>query len=251
MLSGGGESRKRKTTGVGGDSYNGAMTPARRRVLCIFAKAPRPGAVKTRLAAALGPEHAAAVARALLLDTMERWAEAKLRRVVAFTPADAGPEFAELARGRFELVPQGDGDLGRRLETVLARELAGGAEALVFLGADRPTLPAAHVEQAFAELRRADVVLGPAADGGYYLLGCGRRVPPIFDGIAWGGPHVLTETVARLADRSWRLALLPPWYDVDTPNDWAMLRGHVAALRRAGVDPGVPHTEALLSELQP
>src|SRR5262249_34069616 len=125
------------------------MPPARRRVLCIFAKAPRSGAVKTRLAAALGPEHAAAVARALLLDTMERWAAPKLRGVVAFAPADAGADFAELARGRFELVPQGDGDLGRRLERVLAQELGGGAEAVVFLGADSPTLPAAHVEQAF------------------------------------------------------------------------------------------------------
>jgi rSAM/selenodomain-associated transferase 1 len=223
------------------------MTSARRPVLCIFAKAPRPGAVKTRLAAALGPDYAAAAARAFLLDTMERCATLKLRRVMAFAPADAEAEFADLARGRFALVPQGDGDLGDRMERVLKGELLDGAEAVVFTGADSPTLPPAHVEQAFAELERADVVLGPAADGGYCLLGCGRRVPPIFGGIAWGTSAVLAQTVARLADPAWRLALLPPWYDVDTPDDWALLRGHVAALRRAGVDPAVPHTEALLS----
>src|SRR4051812_29720090 len=99
------------------------MASARRRVLCILAKWPRPGAVKTRLAVALGPEHAAAVARAFLLDTMERWAALKLRRVLAFAPAEAEADFLGLARGRFALVPQGDGDLGRRLRACLEREL--------------------------------------------------------------------------------------------------------------------------------
>ena len=114
-----------------------------------------------------------------------------------------------------------------------------------FTSTDSPTLPPAFVEQAFAELERADVVLGPATDGGYYLLGC-RRLPPIFDGIAWSGSRVLAETVARLSDPAWRLAVLPPWYDVDTPDDWQMLRGHLAALLRAGVDPDLPHTLELL-----
>jgi rSAM/selenodomain-associated transferase 1 len=223
------------------------MNSARRQVLVLFAKWPRPGTVKTRLA---GPEpaaaaFAAAVARAFLLDTMERFRVLDLRRVVAFAPADALAEFAQLTQGRFLLTPQSDGDLGQRLRTFLERQIADGADAVVFIGADSPTLPLAYVEQAFAQLQGADVVLGPATDGGYYLLGCGRRVPPIFDGICWGSSGVLAETVARLSDPSWRLALLPPWYDVDTPDDWKMLRGHLAALRRAGLDPGAPHTEAL------
>jgi glycosyltransferase A (GT-A) superfamily protein (DUF2064 family) len=116
---------------------------------------------------------------------------------------------------------------------------------VVLLGTDSPTVPVAWVGQAFAELTTADVVLGPATDGGYYLIGCARRLPPVFAGVAWGGPTVLAETVARLADPSWRLALLPPWYDLDTLADWRMLRGHIAALRRAGLDPGVPHLERL------
>ena len=122
---------------------------------------------------------------------------------------------------------------------------------MVVLGTDSPTLPPAYVEQAFAALDNADVVLGPATDGGYYLVGCGGRVPPIFEGIAWGGPTVLAETIALLADPSWRLAVLPPWYDVDTADDWRMLCGHLAALRRAGLDPGVPHTERLCRENPP
>ena len=66
------------------------------------------------------------------------------------------------------------------------------------------------------------MVLGPALDGGYYLIGCGRRLPPVFEGVRWSTNHVLADTVARLADPSWRLALLPPWYDVDTPEDWEL-----------------------------
>jgi len=221
-----------------------------RRVLGLFAKQPKPGAVKTRLGA--GPTHdwGARVARAFLLDTLVRLSTVAVRRVLAFTPADARDDFTALTQGRFDLTAQPDGDLGQRMSGFITAQLKAGAEAVVLVGADSPTLPIAYVEQAFEELRRADVVLGPALDGGYYLIGCGRRLPPIFDNIAWSTNRVLAETIARLSDPSWRLALLPPWYDVDTPADWALLRGHVAAMRRAGRDPAVPHIEALLCETQ-
>jgi hypothetical protein len=215
------------------------------RVLGLFAKRPVAGQVKTRLAAAASPEWAARVAAAFLHDTVRRLARVPARRVLAFAPADAGPDFAALVGDRFALVPQGAGDLGRRMAAFVAAQLADGAGAVVLVGADSPTLPPAFVEQAFDELERADVVLGPATDGGYYLLGC-RRLPPVFDGLAWGSNRVLADTVARLAGPGWRLALLPPWYDVDTPDDWQMLRGHVAALRHAGLDPDLPHTLPLL-----
>ncbi len=191
------------------------------------------------------------MAIAFLRDLLERLASLPASRVVAFDPPGAGPHFAELAGDRFALAPQADGDLGRRLSTFITSQLDAGAEAVVVVGSDGPTVPLAYIEQAFAELRRADVVLGPAADGGYYLVGCGRRLPPIFDGVAWGGPTVLAESVARLSDPAWRLALLPPWYDVDTLDDWRMLCGHLTALRRAGIDPGVPHTEALCRNFPP
>jgi rSAM/selenodomain-associated transferase 1 len=221
------------------------------RVLGLFAKWPAPGRVKTRLATATSGAWAAEVATAFLRDLTERLSTVPARRMLAFAPSDAGPLFAEMVRDRFVLAPQADGDLGRRLSSFIAEQFAAGAGSVVVLGSDSPTVPLAHVEQAFAKLERADVVLGPATDGGYYLVGCARRVPPIFDGITWSGPHVLAETVARLAEPSWRLALLPPWYDVDGPDDWRMLCGHLAALRRAGIDPGVPHTERLCRERQP
>jgi hypothetical protein len=221
------------------------------RVLGLFAKWPQPGRVKTRIAAATSEVWAAGVALAFLRDLTERLSAVPARRVLAFAPPDAGPLFAEVVRDRFALAPQADGDLGRRLSTFLGEQFAAGAGPVVVLGSDSPTVPLAYVEQAFAELECADVVLGPATDGGYYLVGCARRVPPMFDGITWGGPTVLAEAVARLADPSWRLALLPPWYDVDSLDDWRMLCGHLAALRRAGIDPGVPHTERLCRDSQP
>jgi rSAM/selenodomain-associated transferase 1 len=214
------------------------------RTLGLFAKRPTPGAVKTRLAAESSAEWAAAVAAAFLHDVLDRLATVEGRRVLAFAPPEARPYFAEAVRGRFELTPQTDGDLGRRMAAFFQEQLTAGADRVVLVGTDSPTLPVSLIEQAFEELEYADVVLGPATDGGYYLIGCAGQVPAVFDGMAWGGPRVLLESVARLpADR--RLALLPPWYDVDTLADWCALRGHLAALRRAGQDPGAPHTERL------
>jgi glycosyltransferase A (GT-A) superfamily protein (DUF2064 family) len=112
------------------------------------------------------------------------------------------------------------------------------------VGTDSPTLPLAYVEQAFRELDGADVVLGPATDGGYYLIGCARR-QPLFADIPWSSPHVLSETIARLTDLKSRLALLPPWYDIDTLTDWWVLRGHLTAMGRVGIDPGLPRTAAI------
>jgi rSAM/selenodomain-associated transferase 1 len=219
-----------------------------RRVLGLFAKWPQPGQVKTRLAAVASPEWAAQVAEAFLHDTVDRLAAVPVRRVLVFTPPTAEASFAELVAGRFDLMPQAEGDLGQRMAAFFAAQVQVGADRIVVLGTDSPSLPLAYVEQAFQALDQADVVLGPAMDGGYYLLGCTRRLPPIFDGIPWSTAGVLAATVDRLPAADWKLALLPPWYDVDTPDDWRMLQGHLQALRRAGIDPAMPRTERLARE---
>jgi uncharacterized protein len=224
-----------------------AMTNATERasrVLGLFAKRPTPGEVKTRLAAATSPDWAAAVASAFLHDSIDRLAAVDARRVLAYAPDDAEAYFAALAGDRFRLVPQGEGDLGRRMGAFFEDQLRGGAVAVVLVGTDSPTLPLAYVEQAFRELDGADVVLGPATDGGYYLIGCARR-QPLFADIPWSSPHVLSETIARLTNLKSRLALLPPWYDIDTLTDWWVLRGHLAAMGRSGIDPGLPRTSAI------
>jgi rSAM/selenodomain-associated transferase 1 len=216
--------------------------------LGIFAKYPQPGLVKSRLAAATSPHWAARVADAFIHDTVERLASIQARRVLVYTPADQAAYFTELSRGRCELVPQAEGDLGQRLEGFITSQLREGARRVVVVGSDSPTLPTAFVEQAFHALERTNVVLGPALDGGYYLVGCRERTPPIFTNIAWGTGRVLAETIAGLSDRSWQLELLPLWYDVDLLSDWRLLKGHLAALRRAGVDSQVPCTEKVMDD---
>lgn len=213
------------------------------RVLGLFAKLPQPGQVKTRLAAETSPEWAAQVARAFLLDMLDRLSVIPARRILAFAPAEAGAAFAVLAGERYILVPQATGDLGQRLEAFFSQQLAAGARQTILLGTDSPTVPLALLEQAFDELEQADVVLGPATDGGYYLIGCGPRLPPLFANIRWSSRHVLADTLACFPQDSWRLAVLPPWYDVDTLDDWHVLRGHLAALQRAGQDPGLRNTQ--------
>jgi rSAM/selenodomain-associated transferase 1 len=222
-----------------------------RSVLGLFAKWPQPGQVKTRLAAATSPDWAARVAEAFLLDLVERLTVVAAQRVLAFAPPAAENEFAHLVGSRFGLRPQTAGDLGRRMANFFSGQLQTGAERVVLLGTDSPTVPLAFIEQAFRELERADVVLGPATDGGYYLIGCARRLPPLFENVSWSSSRVLAQTIAQLTDPSWRLALLPPWYDVDTLDDWWMLQGYLRAQRRAGLDPEVPHTERLTQEPLP
>lgn len=241
----------------------------------MFVKEPRPGLVKTRLAQDTSPAWAAGVADAFLRDMLDRLVGLNVERFLVFAPPDARGWFVPLALGRYQLMSQGDGDLGQRLQRFIQSRLESGAGQVgagqvVVVGADSPTLPIAYVERAFSELANADVVLGPASDGGYYLIGLanadrtalryglveptrtGSPIVPIFHGIDWGSAKVLSQTISRLVNPSrtshpWRLALLPPWYDVDTLADWRFLQGHVAAMRRAGLDPGIPHTERLFS----
>jgi uncharacterized protein len=215
-------------------------------VLGVFAKAPRPGQVKTRLAAATSPEFAARVAAAFLHDTVTRLQGVAAERHLVYTPDNAAAELAFSVSYGWLLSPQGPGDLGARMRRFVQQRLDDGAQRVVLIGADSPTLPLDYLSAAYQMLEQADVVIAPAFDGGYCLLGIARRLPPLFDGIAWGTSSVLRHTVARL-DESWRVELLPPWYDLDAADDWEALRGHVAALRRAGIDPAIPITEALLT----
>jgi rSAM/selenodomain-associated transferase 1 len=216
-------------------------------VLALFAKQPIAGKVKTRLAADTSPQFAAEAATAFLLDFSKRLAVLPYGLFLVFDPPESQDYFASQIDRRFTLTPQCEGNLGQRLSRFITSQFQAGVERVVIVGTDSPTLPTTIIDEAFEALRKADVVLGPAFDGGYYLLGCAGRTPPIFEGISWGSRDVLAETIKCLADPSWRLALLPPWYDVDTLADWRMLCGHFQAMRRAGVDPGVPATEQLAS----
>jgi len=199
-----------------------------------MAKAPRPGTVKTRLEPLLGPEGCAAL-QAALIGTAARWARAAAApggAYVAFAPADAEGELRDLVGPGVTLIPDASGDLGDRLAGATGRVMAARPGPLLVAGTDLPALAAEHARAALAALDGgADVCFGPAADGGYYLVGLRRPAPELFAlGDAWGGPDVLERSLALARAGGLRTALLGEERDLDVPAD----------ARAALEDPRVP-----------
>jgi uncharacterized protein len=186
----------------------------RRGLLVIFARAPRLGTVKRRLARQVGKVAALRFHRAMLREMARRLGrDQRWRTVLAVTP--------DRARFRPPLptVPQGRGDLGARMARALARH-----RRAVLVGSDIPGVRAADIAAAFRALHgRADAVFGPAEDGGYWLVGLGPRRPPDpFRRVRWSGPHALADTLANYRGR--RVALLRRLRDVDDAEDFAAWR---------------------------
>ena len=187
-----------------------------------MAKRPQAGEAKTRLCPPLTPEEAAQIAHCFLLDKLEQVRRLPgVARFVAFFPSDAEAFFRTQAGEAFSLLPQTGGDLGERLAGVADRLLSDGFSAVMLIGTDSPTLPDTVLHEAHAMLTRdrADVVLGPVDDGGYYLIGLRRPNRSLFEGIAWSTDSVLSQTVARARLAGLRMHLLPRWFDVDAEPD--------------------------------
>lgn len=204
----------------------------------IFVRHPVAGGVKTRLAAGLGAEAAAALYAAFVGDLADRFRRPGARSTLCYAPAadEAASYFAELAGNDYALWPQPDGSLGERLRAFFDRAFAEGARRAVVIGSDSPTLPRRFVEQAFDLLSSHDCVVCPAFDGGYCLIGMRDRTRPLFEEIDWSTPRVLKQTLARVEACGASLALLPPWYDVDTPADLARLRADLRELPQGAGD---------------
>jgi uncharacterized protein len=218
----------------------GRMTGSR-RALVVIAKEPVPGAVKTRLAAILGADGAARVAAAMLADTVAVMAQVDAEPWVCFAPPDARARLARLAPG-CKLLAQVEGDLGDRLAGCFAALLGGGAERVVIVGADTPHVPPATYQAAFALLEQVDVVLGPAVDGGYYLVGAKAAHPELFVGVPMGTDAVLQVTLQRVIQQRLRVGTVPMLRDLDRPED---LR---AALAAGELDRS-PRTRGIVTDL--
>jgi rSAM/selenodomain-associated transferase 1 len=218
------------------------------RLFGLFAKQPIPGAVKTRLAEAIGPVAAAELSEAFLRDLIGRFATIADRRWLGISPAapSAVDWFRALAADRYELWSQPAGDLGARMEAFFTAAFSDGASRVVLIGGDSPTLPREFVDEAFDALGAHDVVLGPARDGGYYLIGVARQLFQLFAGVRWSTAYALDDTAANVRSAGLRLATLAEWYDVDTLDDLQFLQAHLGALRT--LDPASPEsaTEAWL-----
>ncbi|HTO11273.1 MAG TPA: TIGR04282 family arsenosugar biosynthesis glycosyltransferase [Candidatus Binatia bacterium] len=214
--------------------------------VAVMARVPGAAPVKSRLHAALTPARATDLYRCFLLDRLEALAALDVvRPVVAFTPAHARAAMAALVPPPVPLLAQEGEDLSARLTGVFARLFDDGHVAAIALDSDSPTLPMAYVSEAARVLlaEQADVVIGPADDGGYYLIGVRRRQPGLFDGIPWSTSETRAATLARARDLGLGVRLLPPWFDVDTPDDLRRLRAGVAGCDTA------PRTAAFLRTL--
>ena len=188
-----------------------------RPTLVVFARAPRYGTVKRRLAAGIGPLAALAFHRASL-DRLLRscGADPRWATVLSLTPDEAVRGAAPWARG-LARGPQGSGDIGDRMARALSRR-----GPTVIVGSDIPAIRPAHVAAAFHALGRADLVFGPAADGGFWLVGAsGRRLlpPGLFAGVRWSSEHALANTLATVPAR-WRVARIATLADVDDAAAW-------------------------------
>jgi len=212
-----------------------------RIAVAVMAKVPAPGEVKTRLCPPLTPEQAAALARCFLQDKVEQVAGVgTAAMVVAFSPAERAEALRGLLPATVRLVPQPAGDLGARMDRVLTDLLAEGYPGAIAVGTDSPSLPTAYLEQACDHLLagRADVVVGPCEDGGYYLIGLRAPAPGLFRAMPWSTAAVLDETLARIERLGLRRVLLPPWFDVDRGEDLARLRASGAPSAPGGSEAG-------------
>lgn len=227
------------------------------RRLIIFAKYPRAGEVKTRLVPPLTFDEAADLAGAFLADTLATAraaatlaganvelrvaSEAEVEPMRALLLATM-PDANTVEAGAPMIRAQRGNGLGERLHAATEAALREGCAQVCVVGSDHPTLPAAYLVDAFARLGRADLVLGPAEDGGYYLVGLRRAIPEIFALGCFSTPRLLEETLAAAQGLGYATELLPPWYDVDDAADLERLAADRALL------PAGSRTAALLDE---
>ncbi|HUE89363.1 MAG TPA: TIGR04282 family arsenosugar biosynthesis glycosyltransferase [Vicinamibacterales bacterium] len=209
-------------------------TAASARQVVVLARAPSASG-KTRLTAGWPEARARALRERLFLDTLAAARAAGYPVIVCFTPDTARAEMRGLA-GEAALIAQRGDDLGARMRHAMLDALASGADAVVLVGSDVPTLPAENIVQAFDMLdgvspagasakavdtaeSRVDIVFGPTEDGGFYLFGACCEIPDVFRGIDWGGPDVLAQSIRASREAGLMVGLAREWWDVDTPDD--------------------------------
>ena len=224
----------------------------------VFAKEPVAGRVKTRLSPAVPAADAVRLYTAFVEDVCATMAGVALggdRRVLA-APGGAGPVLERIAKVHgFEMAEQIGDDLGARMAHSLGMELSRGSRAVVLVGSDSPTLPAEAVREGVRRLHvtlpgASSAVIGPAGDGGYWLIGAAGSVPDLFAGIPWSTRGVLSATLSRATQSGIDLALLPFWYDVDEIDDLKLLASHLRWATAQGRTVA-PRTAAMLASIAP
>jgi rSAM/selenodomain-associated transferase 1 len=205
--------------------------------------------VKTRLGDEVGMEVAAKLHAAFMDDLAFRFRSTGDRRILGYWPIESIAYFDRFQKLGYELWPQPEGELGQKIISFFQQELKDDGSRVVLIGTDSPTLPLEFVEQAFDMLNDVDCVVGPATDGGYYLIGLRRLEPCLFENISWSSASVLYQTVQRATAAGLSLNLLNPWYDVDDLQDLQVLAGHIRAMTHAGQTHPCPVTAIMFEQL--
>lgn len=210
--------------------------------LIVFSKPPVPGLAKTRLSPPLTPEEAAAVHEASLRDVVAIAHRTGLDVEIRYAGSEDAADYFRVAFPWVPAIAQVPGDLGRRLAAAFGDAFARGAGRVLIMGSDSPTLPDGEIQAAARMLSPDTVVLGPAADGGYYMVGIHAaawpRADAMFRDVPWSTADVFAATLDRLAGTGLGVDLLTPWYDIDRIQDLRIAavhaepRSHLGALLR-------------------
>ncbi|HUS35995.1 MAG TPA: TIGR04282 family arsenosugar biosynthesis glycosyltransferase [Verrucomicrobiae bacterium] len=197
-----------------------------RDLLIIFVKAPRPGHVKTRIAEVIGPQPAAEAYLALvgiLIGNLRTLPNVEVR----YTPDDAYLEIPQWVQPTWKTAPQGNGDLGERLVNAFRDGFKNGVERVVIIGSDAPEISRDDIEAAWSALGDHDVVIGPAEDGGYWLIGLKSEAARLFEGITWSSSSVFEQTLDRARAAGLKVHLLRKLSDIDTIQDLRRFQARV------------------------
>lgn len=190
--------------------------------LAVMLKAPREGEVKTRLVPPFTPKEAASLYKAFIKDTFSRLSNlTDLTLYAFFTPAGKKTDIVNIIPQGISLIPQKDGDLGERIYGVFESLFNAGRKKVAVIGSDSPDLPVEYIETSFSMLKESQgsLVLGPAFDGGYYLIAMDRLIKTPFEGIRWSADSVLKDTIKNAVASGITVKLLPEWHDIDRPED--------------------------------
>jgi hypothetical protein len=196
-----------------------------KRCLIVFAKEPQKGRIKTRLAASIGEEEALCLYKAFLKDTLiiARCAETD-NKILAYDSCSKEPEYLKMISDNFLFYEQKGKDLGEKMSNAFGYAHENGADHIVIIGSDSPTLPASCLDEAFQLLEEYDVVIGPSQDGGFYLVGSKVPARGMFNDVKWGSDKALEQTLENIISLQKRFVLMDPWYDVDTQDDLKSLK---------------------------
>lgn len=192
-----------------------------RRCVVLFVKMPEKGRVKSRLALHIGEDVAVGLYENMVLDVIDMLKRGRFPFRICYTPPEARDQMTGWLGKGYDYLPQTGGHLGDRMEEAFAAVFSTGIEEALLIGSDIPGLTTGVIEEAFASLSTKDAVIGPADDGGYYLIGFRKNTffPGIFHDMVWSTGTVFRETLDRLHEASVTLRVLPAMTDIDTLED--------------------------------